>query len=132
MAVGNLEARMSALEQIIIIIILGGGGIHKPPVGDPFSPDLARLNTLAGLTGFRPPFGSGGDPPVTDTTRLEALYRILGHGPIGDPFSPDIPRLSAVEVESATHKVNAELVRLKALEAQLQARLKELKTPPQS
>jgi hypothetical protein len=132
MSTGNLEARLSALEQIIIIIIIGGGGIVHPPKGDSFSTDLVRLDALSRLTGFRPPFGPGTDPPVTDTNRLEALYRILGHQPVGDRFSPDITRLSAIDLESEAHKVNAELVRLKALEGQIQQRLKELKTPPQS
>ncbi len=38
----SLEARLSALEQIIIIIILGGGGIPRPnPPGDSFASDLS-------------------------------------------------------------------------------------------
>ena len=49
MGAGSLEARVSALEQIIIIIISSGG--------------------------WRPGGPYGGDPFNTDTTRLEALYR---------------------------------------------------------
>ena len=128
MALGSLEARLSALEQIIIIIIIGGGFPGVPPKGDSFATDQTRIEALArGLHGFRPPWGPGTDPAVTDTTRLEALYRILGHGPIGDPFSPDLARLSAVELESGVHRVNAELVRLRALESQMQDRLREIK-----
>lgn len=105
MANGTLEARISYLEQIIIIIIIGGGFPGFPPKGDSFA---------------------------TDSSRLEALTRFGGSvpfpRPIGDPFSPDLARLSAIELESGVHQVNAELVRLKALEAQMQDRLKDVKT----
>jgi hypothetical protein len=98
MGAGSLEARVSALEQIIIIIISSGG--------------------------WRPGGPYGGDPFNTDTTRLEALYR---HIPKGDPFASDVTRLSVTEVEEKALQVSAELTRLQGLQGELNARLKELR-----
>lgn len=122
---GSLEARLTALEQLIIIIIVGGGRIpihFPPPRGDNFATDQTRIDALYRIYGGGlPPWA---DPGPGDPTRFEALLR----RPHGDPFSPDLTRLSAVQLEGAVHTVNAELVRLKALEAQMKERLKEVQS----
>jgi hypothetical protein len=99
----SLEARVSYLEQLIIIIIIGGGGYvpGRPPVGDSFS---------------------------SDTTRFEALARLVGRGPPGDPFSADISRLSLAEAEDKANEVAATITRLQAHQGELHARVKELRT----
>jgi hypothetical protein len=103
MAVGSVEARLSNLEElliIIIIIIIGGRGGHGPPVvGDTFT---------------------------TDTSRIEALMRLV-RPPRGDPGPPDIARMSLEVAEARLLEVNAELTRLRAHEAELNTRLKELR-----
>jgi hypothetical protein len=101
---GSIESRLGNLEElciIIIIIILGGGRVpgHGPP----------------------------SDSVTTDTSRLEALRRFLPPGVIPDPFAADIARLSHEAVESRLLAVNAELTRLRSHEAELNARLKELR-----
>jgi hypothetical protein len=97
----SLEARISALEQIIIIIITGGGHFPGvPPKGDSFASDTTRLDALAGLRGWIPK---------------------------GDPFAADISRLSLVAAESALLQVSAELTRLRGVEVELTARLDELR-----
>ena len=105
MALGALDARLSALEQIIIIIVVSGG--------------------------WRPP-GVGGpsvDPGPSDYTRLDALYRVIGgHIPKGDPFAADLTRLSITEVEDKILQVAGEVTRLQALQGELNARLGELRT----
>ncbi len=102
---GSLEARLGNLEElciIIIIIIFGGGG--------------------------RPGVGPGpSDSVTTDTSRMEALMRLVRPGVIPDPFAADIARLSQEAVESRLLAVNAELTRLRSHEAELNTRLKELR-----
>ena len=104
---GSLEARMGNIEElciIIIIIVLGGG----------------RL----------PGHGPVGDSAAGDTSRMEALMRIVRGGLPGiipDPGPPDLARLSLEVVESRLLAVNAELTRLRAQEAELNARVKELR-----
>ena len=96
---GNLEGRISALEQIIIIIIINGGGGWGgggPVRGDPGPTDLTRINALASF--FRPK---------------------------GDPPAADIARLSLEAVEAALLEVNAEQTRLRGLESELRRRLEE-------
>jgi hypothetical protein len=105
MAAGSSEARLSNLEElmiIIIIIVLGGGTIPRPgPVGDSFA---------------------------SDTTRFDALMRLVGRGPPrGDPFASDVSRMPAEAVESRLLEVNSELTRLRSHENELNARLKELR-----
>jgi|HubBroStandDraft_1064217.scaffolds.fasta_scaffold599607_1 hypothetical protein len=105
MAAGSVESRISNIEELVIIIIIivfGGGG--RPggggPVGDTFS---------------------------SDTTRLDAVMRAL-RGPIrGDPPAVDLTRMPEEAVESRLLEVNAELTRLRSQEAELSARLKELR-----
>ncbi len=86
---GSLEARMGNIEElciIIIIIVLGGG----------------RL----------PGHGPVGDSAAGDTSRMEALMRIVRGGLPGiipDPGPPDLARLSLEVVESRLLAVNAEL-----------------------
>jgi hypothetical protein len=101
---GSLESRISNLEELIIIIILNGGGIPGLP--------------------------HKGDPPAPDTTRLDAMSRLFRRIPVPDPFASDITRLSAEAVESSLLEVNAELTRLRSVEGQLNARLKELRATP--
>jgi hypothetical protein len=100
MATEALDARISALEQIIIIIIIRGGGVWGggPPRGDPAATDLARI---AGV---------------------EELLRRRG-----DPAATDIARLSASAVDTALLDVHAELTRLNSLEGELKARQEELR-----
>ncbi|MBV8683009.1 MAG: hypothetical protein JO111_09065 [Caulobacteraceae bacterium] len=95
---GDLESRISALEQIIIIIIIGGRGGWGggPPRGDPGPTDFTRLSALANLVRQR-----------------------------GDPPAADIARLSLEAVETALLEVNAELTRLRGLEDELKKRLDE-------
>jgi hypothetical protein len=103
MAVGSIEARLSNLEElliIIIIIIIGGRGGHGP--------------------------GPIGDSATTDISRIEALMRLV-RPPRGDPGPPDIARMSLEVAEARLLEVNAELTRLRAYEAELNTRLKELR-----
>jgi hypothetical protein len=100
---GSLESRLGNLEElliIIIIIVLGGGKGGPPPVGDNFA---------------------------SDTTRMEALMRLIRRPPVGDSFSSDISRLSHEAIESRLLEISAELTRLRAHEGELNARLKELR-----
>jgi hypothetical protein len=102
MAVGSVESRLSNIEElciIIIIIIWGGGrGPGRPPPSDSIA---------------------------EDTTRMEALMRLVR--PHGDPPVVDLARMSAESVESRLLQVNAELTRLRSQEAELNARLRELR-----
>ncbi|MBV9909694.1 MAG: hypothetical protein JOY52_19250 [Hyphomicrobiales bacterium] len=100
---GSLEQRLGNLEElliIIVIIIIGGRGGHGPGIPD---------------------------PAATDMTRIEALRRFLPPHIIPDNFATDIARLSVEAVEGGLLAVNTELTRLKAREAELNARLKELR-----
>ena len=100
-----MEQRLSYLEQIIIIIIVTGG--------------------------WRPPHGPVGDSFATDTSRIEALLRLIpGRGPHGDPPVSDITRLSATEIEERVHEVAAAITRLQAQQNELHARLRELRATP--
>jgi hypothetical protein len=70
MAAGTLEARLSNIEELMIIIIIiiyggGRGGGHGPGIPDPAATDLTRIESL--LRVVRPPRG---DPFVTDVARL--------------------------------------------------------------
>jgi hypothetical protein len=102
-AAGSLESRLSNIEElciIIIIIVLGGGrGGGGGPIGDRFSPD---------------------------TSRMEALMRLVR--PHGDPPVVDLARMPAESIENRLLEVNAELTRLRSHEAELNARLKELRS----
>lgn len=104
MAAGSVESRISNIEElciIIIIIISGGGwggGVRRPPPGDSFA---------------------------DDTTRMEALMRLVR--PHGDPPVVDLARMPVESIESRLLQVNAELTRLRSHEAELSARLKELR-----
>jgi hypothetical protein len=107
MAVGSLESRLSNIEElcIIIIIIIYGGGRG-------------------------PGHGPVGDSATADTSRLEALMRLVrpgGPSIIPDPGPPDLARLSLEAVESRLLAVNAEMTRLRAQEGELNARVKELR-----
>jgi hypothetical protein len=99
--VGSVESRLSNIEElciIIIIIIWGGGrGPHQPP----------------------------SDSIANDTARMEALMRLVR--PHGDPPVVDLARMSAESIESRLLQVNAELTRLRSQEAELNARLRELR-----
>jgi hypothetical protein len=100
---GSLEARLGNLEElliIIVIIIIGGRGGHGP--------------------------GPIGDSVTTDTSRMEALMRLV-RPPRGDPFAVDIARLSLEAAEARLLEVNAELTRLRSHEGELNARVKELR-----
>jgi hypothetical protein len=102
-----MEQRLSYLEQIIIIIIINGG--------------------------WRPPgHGPIGDSFAADTSRIEALLRLIpGRGPHGgDPAVSDITRLSATEIEERSHEVAAAITRLQAQQNELHARLRELRAAP--
>jgi hypothetical protein len=104
MAAGSIESRVGNIEElciIIIIIILGGG--------------------------WRPGRGPGpvGDSAATDATRLEALMRLVR--PHGDLPAADVAQMPAESIESRLLQVNAELARLRSHEAELSARLKELR-----
>ena len=62
---GSLESRLGNIEElciIIIIIIFGGGGRGPGPIGDSVT---------------------------TDTSRVEALMRLV-RPPRGDPFASDV------------------------------------------
>ena len=99
---GSLEARLGNLEELlisIIIIILGGRPGHPGPPSDSVT---------------------------VDTSRIEALMRLV-RPPRGDPGPPDIARMSLEVAEARLLEVNAELTRLRAHEAELNARLKELR-----
>lgn len=103
MAAGSYESRLSNIEElliIIIIVVLGGGRGGGGPIGDRFSSDLTRVDAL--VRGLRGPIR--GDPPATDLTRMPEEA-----------------------VESRLLEVNAELTRLRSQEAELNARLKELR-----
>jgi hypothetical protein len=106
MAVGSYESRLSNIEElciIIIIIIWGGGGRGGGGVG-PIP-----------------------DPMATDMTRFDAVMRAL-RGPMrGDPPAVDLTRMPQEAVESRLLEVNAELTRLRSQEAELNARLRELR-----
>ena len=99
---GSFEQRLSNIEElliIIIIIIYGGGGRGPGPVGD---------------------------SAAADTSRMEALMRLV-RPPRGDPGPIDLSRMSVEAVESRLLEVNAELTRLRSQEAELNARVKELR-----
>jgi len=98
-----MEQRLSYLEQIIIIIIVTGG--------------------------WRPPgHGPIGDSFAADTSRIEALLRLIpGRGPHGDPPPIDITRLSVAELEERVHEVAAAITRLQGQQSELHARLRELR-----
>ncbi len=102
---GSIESRLGNLEElciIIIIIILGGGG--------------------------RPGVGPGpSDSVTTDTARAEALMRFLRRPPIGDSVTPEVSRMSLEAIEARLLEVNAELTRLRSHEAELNARVRELR-----
>jgi hypothetical protein len=105
MAVGSYESRLSNIEElciIIIIIIWGGGGRGGGGVG-PIP-----------------------DPMATDMTRFDAVMRAL-RGRIGDPPAVDLTRMPEEAVESRLLEVNAELTRLRSQEAELNARLREMR-----
>jgi hypothetical protein len=99
-----MEQRLSYLEQIIIIIIITGG--------------------------WRPPgHGPIGDSFAADTSRIEALLRLIpGRGPHGDPPVSDLTRLSVTEIEERVHEVAAAITRLQAQQSELHARLRELRS----
>jgi hypothetical protein len=103
---GSVESRLSNIEElcIIIIIIIWGGGRG-------------------------PGHGPVGDSATADTSRMEALMRLVRPGGPGipDPGPPDLARLSLEAVESRLLAVNAELTRLRAQEGELNARVKELR-----
>ena len=103
---GSFEQRLGNIEEllIIIIIIIYGGG---------------RL----------PGHGPVGDSATADLSRMEALMRLVRPGGPGipDPGPTDLARLSLEAVESRLLAVNAELTRLKSQEAELNARLKDLR-----
>jgi hypothetical protein len=100
---GSLESRLGNIEElciIIIIIIFGGGGRGPGPIGDSVT---------------------------TDTSRVEALMRLIRRPPIGDSFTSDVSRLSLEAIEARLLEVNAELTRMRSHEAELNTRLKELR-----
>jgi hypothetical protein len=104
---GSFEQRLGNIEEllIIIIIIIYGGGRG-------------------------PGHGPVGDSATADTSRMEALLRLVRPGGphiIPDPGPPDLARLSLEAVESRLLAVNAELTRLRAQEGELNARVKELR-----
>ncbi len=102
-----MEQRLSYIEQIIIIIIVSGG--------------------------WRPPgHGPIGDSFAADTSRMEALLRLLPGRwpPPGDSFATDITRLSVTEIEERSHEVAAAITRLQAQQNELHARLRELRAAP--
>jgi hypothetical protein len=102
-----MEQRLSYIEQIIIIIIVSGG--------------------------WRPPgHGPIGDSFAADTSRMEALLRLIPHRwpPPGDSFATDITRLSVTEIEERSHEVAAAITRLQAQQNELHARLRELRAAP--
>jgi hypothetical protein len=102
MAAGSLESRLSNLEELAIIVIIWvfGGRVHGPGPG-PIP-----------------------DPGPADISRIEALMRRI---PRGDSIPVDIARMSLEVAEARLLEVNAELTRLRAHEAELNARLKELR-----
>ena len=101
---GSFEQRLGNIEEllIIIIIIIYGGGRG-------------------------PGHGPVGDSATADTSRFEALRRILPPGIIPDPGPVDLARMSLEAVEARLLQVNAELTRLRSHEAELNARQKELR-----
>ena len=103
MAAGSLESRLSNIEElciIIIIIIFGGGRV--------------------------PGHGPVGDSVTSDTSRMEALMRLV-RPPRGDPPPIDLSRMSLEAVEARLLEVNGELTRLRSQEGELNARLRELR-----
>jgi hypothetical protein len=121
MATEALEARISALEQIIIIIIIRGGGVWGggPPRGDPAATDLSRIAGVEDLLRRR------GDPAATDLARIAGVEELFHRR--GDPAVTDIARLSASAVDTALLDVHAELTRLQSLEGELKARQEALR-----
>jgi hypothetical protein len=104
MSLGPVDSRLSYIEQIIIIIIVYGG--WRPPV-----------------------IGPGVDPAAADTTRLDALQRVIGgRWPVGDRFSPDISRMTLAEIEDQAGETAAAITRLQAQHGELTARLKEMRS----
>src|SRR5271156_5957551 len=99
---GSLEARLGDIEEVCVILLFfgfcGGRG-GGGPVGDRLSPD---------------------------TSRMEALMRLVR--PHGDPPVADLARMPAESIENRLLEVNAELTRLRSHEAELNARLKELRS----
>lgn len=71
-----------------------------------------------GLGPVRPPKG---DSFSADITRLNALSGLAG-------AASGLSEASATDIESAIHNLNAEMVRLRALETQMNARLEELRS----
>jgi hypothetical protein len=99
---GSFEQRLGNIEElliIIIIIIYGGGGRGPGPVGD---------------------------SAAADTSRMEALMRLV-RPPRGDPFASDVTRMPLEAIEARLLEVNSELTRLRSHETELNARLKELR-----
>jgi hypothetical protein len=104
MAAGSFESRLSNIEElciIIIIIIIGGRWPGHGP-------------------------GPVGDSVTADTSRMEALLRLV-RPPRGDPGPVDMARLSLEAAEARLLEVNAELTRLRSHEAELNAKVKELR-----
>jgi hypothetical protein len=103
---GSLEARLGNLEElciIIIIIIIGGRPWPGPGPGP-----------------------GPGDSFATDTSRMEALLRLV-RPPRGDPFASDVTRMPLEAIEARLLEVNSELTRLRSHETELNARLRELR-----
>jgi hypothetical protein len=101
---GSLESRLGNIEElciIIIIIIFGGGGRIPHP-------------------------GPIGDSATADTSRMEALMRLV-RPPRGDPFASDVTRMPLEAIEARLLEVNSELTRLRSHETELNTRLKELR-----
>jgi hypothetical protein len=99
---GSFEQRLGNIEElviIIIIIVIGGGGRGPGPIGDSATADISRM---------------------------EALMRLV-RPPRGDPGPVDLARMSLEAVESRLLEVSAELTRLRSHEAELNARVKELR-----
>ena len=105
--------------------------MHYQPKVDAMAGTRARLSNIeelmtiiygSGLSG-----GSGpGIPDPAAKTRVESLIRLMRH-PHGDPFGSDISKIPLGAIESSLMEVTAELTRLRAREAELNARLKELR-----
>ena len=70
--------------------------------------------------------GPIGDSVTADTSRMEALMRLV-RPPRGDPPVVDLARMPLEAIEARLLEVNAELTRLRSHEAELNARLKELR-----
>lgn len=119
-----LEARVSYLEQIL-------ANLHI--IADPPPNDVTRLAGGESVEALRR-WGGGipgviADRATPDTTRLEALWRVVGNRPQhGDPPATDLTRLTASQIEAAVHDLNAEIVRLRSVESLLNERLREMRT----